>query len=273
MSVDERNSSTYRLFDTNRNHNSFVKFDSETGRLILQRSIDRELLCIEHICDCTKCQLKIEIIEWQQSITTYAVLKLILIINDINDNEPMFNRDVYELNIMENVPINFLLQLESASDPDLNDNSRIGYELISLNKSLSLPFELHHVEQSNTIALRVIGQLDRELDINDNTAVLERQWINLNVSEDTQIGTELTRVIATDADIGLNGKIHYSITNGIPTVWIDYFRINEITGVLTLVSPLDYESEQYFRLTIQVKDLGESSMPVFCTIELNITDR
>ncbi|CAF1538480.1 unnamed protein product, partial [Didymodactylos carnosus] len=67
--------------------------------------------------------------------------------------------------------------------------------------------------------------------------------------------------------------LRYSITNGIPSVWIDHFRINEITGVLTLVGPVDYESEQYFRLTVQVKDLGESSMPVFCTIELNITDR
>jgi hypothetical protein len=41
---------------------------------------------------------------------------------------------------------------------------------------------------------------------------------------------------------------------------------------LTLVSPLDYETEQSYRLTIQVRDLGENSLACFVTIDILILD-
>ena len=41
---------------------------------------------------------------------------------------------------------------------------------------------------------------------------------------------------------------------------------------LTLVSPLDYETEQSYRLTIQVRDLGENSVARFATIDLFLID-
>jgi len=41
---------------------------------------------------------------------------------------------------------------------------------------------------------------------------------------------------------------------------------------LTLVGPLDYESEQSYRLTIQVRDLGENSLARFITIDIFIFD-
>ncbi|CAF4985523.1 unnamed protein product, partial [Rotaria socialis] len=41
---------------------------------------------------------------------------------------------------------------------------------------------------------------------------------------------------------------------------------------LTLVSPFDYESEQSYRLTVQVRDLGENSLANFATIDIFIID-
>lgn len=68
--------------------------------------------------------------------------------------------------------------------------------------------------------------------MNDNSVVLSETHIHLNIKENTPIGTELTRINATDKDIGLNGKIHYSISNGLPSSsWMDYFRINDSTGM------------------------------------------
>ena len=43
--------------------------------------------------------------------------------------------------------------------------------------------------------------------MNDNPVVLAETYIRLNVSENTSIGTELTRINATDKDIGVNGKV------------------------------------------------------------------
>jgi hypothetical protein len=43
--------------------------------------------------------------------------------------------------------------------------------------------------------------------MNDNPVELPETHIRLNISETTAVGTELTRVNATDRDIGLNGKV------------------------------------------------------------------
>ena len=88
--------------------------------------------------------------------------------------------------------------------------------------------------------------------MNDNPVELAETHIRLNISETTAVGTELTRVNATDRDIGLNGKvdgvfrsidhsngggalfgqIYYSISNGLPaSSWMDYFRIGDSTGM------------------------------------------
>ncbi|CAM4868803.1 unnamed protein product [Rotaria socialis] len=293
------NTITYRLFDTGRNHNSFVRYDALNGHLLLARSLDREYLCSQHACSCTQCQLTIELIEWQ---IPYRLLQLVLNIDDINDHVPTFSSKNYQFNLMENVPIGYEISLEQANDADLSENSRINYELKYLHeKNNDGPFEIV-TKINGGLALKVIKEIDREEqdhyeyeliafdngqpkrqsstklyikidDMNDNSVVLAETYIRRNISENTPVGTELSRIHATDKDIGLNGKIHYSISNGLPSSsWMDYFRISDSTGVLTLVSPFDYESEQSYRLTVQVRDLGENSLANFATIDIFIID-
>ncbi|CAF1149125.1 unnamed protein product [Adineta steineri] len=289
------NNIIYRLFDSGRNQNSFIYYNTSNGHVLLEHLLDREDLCLQHICSCSKCQLIIELIEWQ---TPYRLLRLILNIEDINDHKPKFSSEIYQLNIIENVPFGYELPLESAYDTDLGENGRINYELLSLNDG---PFELI-MKINGGIALKVIKKIDREEkdfyeydliafdygqprqqssaklyikidDMNDNSVELSETYIHLHVSENTPVGTELAYINATDKDIGLNGKIHYSISNGFPSSsWMDYFRIGESTGILTLVNSLDYEIEQSYRLTVQVRDLGENSLSSFVSIDISILD-
>ncbi|CAF5142123.1 unnamed protein product, partial [Rotaria magnacalcarata] len=118
------NTITYRLFDTGRNQNAFVRYDALNGHLLLARSLDREYLCSQHVCSCTQCQLTIELIEWQ---IPYRLLQLVINIDDINDHVPTFSSKNYQFNLMENVPIGYEISLEQANDADLNENSRINY--------------------------------------------------------------------------------------------------------------------------------------------------
>jgi hypothetical protein len=43
--------------------------------------------------------------------------------------------------------------------------------------------------------------------MNDNPVVISETYIHLHISENTPVGTELTRINATDKDSGLNGKV------------------------------------------------------------------
>ncbi len=147
---------TYRLFDSGRNQNSFIYYNTSNGHILLSHSLDREDLCLQHICSCIKCQLIIELIEWQ---IPYRLLKLILNIEDINDHKPRFFSDNYQLNLMENIPIGFELPIESAHDNDLGENSRISYEL---KNSYKTPFQLITKLNGGGLALKIIKEIDRE---------------------------------------------------------------------------------------------------------------
>lgn len=52
------------------------------------------------------------------------------------------------------------------------------------------------------------------LDVNDNAPVFQRRDYAITVPEDVAVGTEVLRVLATSADIGLNAEITYSIRSG-----------------------------------------------------------
>lgn len=148
----------YRLFDSGRNHNAFVDFNSSTGHLRLARAIDREDLCAEHICSCLQCQLIVELIEWQ---APYRLLKLLFTIGDINDHSPMFPSSICHVQLMENSPLGFEVSLEHATDLDQGENSRLTYELKYLNGVGQGPLEF--VSKSNGgLSIRVSGSLDRE---------------------------------------------------------------------------------------------------------------
>lgn len=53
---------------------------------------------------------------------------------------------------------------------------------------------------------------------------------------------------------------------------MEYFHIDEFTGILILINSLDYELEQSYHLTIQVRDLGENSLAQFVSIDMTIID-
>ena len=152
------NSITYRLFDTGRNQNSFVRYDSSTGQLLLARPIDREFLCSQRICSCTQCQLTIELIEWQ---LPYRLLQLILNVDDINDHTPMFSTRHSQFSLMENVPLGYEIPLEQARDADLGENSRINYELQRLDSHSDGPFSLV-TKINGGLVLQVMREIDRE---------------------------------------------------------------------------------------------------------------
>ena len=151
---------TYRLFDSVRNQNSFVNYQSSSNHLVLARSIDREQLCTDRICSCSHCQLLIELIEWQPP---YRLLKFHLIIEDINDHSPEFPSDIYHYTVLENIGIDYELNLDQAQDNDFGENSRLNYVLQSLDdeKSSKSLFELL-IKSNGALSLKVCENLDRE---------------------------------------------------------------------------------------------------------------
>jgi len=65
---------------------------------------------------------------------------------------------------------------------------------------------------------------------------------------------------AVDHDSGTNGQIKYTLLQSIQVPAFAYFKINENTGQLSLVTPLDYETSSKHVLFIEAKDNGNPAL-------------
>lgn len=62
-------------------------------------------------------------------------------------------------------------------------------------------------------------------DANDNYPVFDEEIYSVLVSENMTVGSEVTRVTATDLDAGVNSELTYILTGG-----HGHFMINRTTG-------------------------------------------
>lgn len=75
-----------------------------------------------------------------------------------------------------------------------------------------------------------------------------------NVSEDTFIGTSLFQIMATDSDPQEAGELVYSLSNIPEKSGQAIFKVDAVTGVITLQQPLDYEIDVMYRIIVTATD-------------------
>ena len=99
------------------------------------------------------------------------------------------------------------------------------------------------------------------VDANDNSPQFERSSYNVAVSESSAVGTSLLRLHALDPDLGHNGAVIYRLLaasspasqhqhhqhqdqqDAVP------FSVDNLTGVVSVIAPLDFEQQQTYQLT------------------------
>ncbi|XP_046803384.1 protein dachsous, partial [Lucilia cuprina] len=116
--------------------------------------------------------------------------------------------------------------------------------------------------QSSAIAVKI-----EILDVNDNAPSWQEDPIKIQVSELASEGSVIYNFSATDADTGLNGQIQYKLLKYSPKSWNveklpkeerDLFNVDILTGGLTVMGPLDYETIKEYILIVQAFDLAEN---------------
>lgn len=85
-------------------------------------------------------RLDIALYKETESLDVLETKRLNVIVADVNDNEPKFERLAYKYEIVENNPANVSVGLVKALDKDLNENGTIEYffpsgSLISYNST------------------------------------------------------------------------------------------------------------------------------------------
>uniref|UniRef100_A0A8B9M4U7 Cadherin domain-containing protein n=1 Tax=Accipiter nisus TaxID=211598 RepID=A0A8B9M4U7_9AVES len=220
--------------------------------------------------------------------TSTAQVSIILL--DVNDSPPSFISPKLTY-IPENTPIDTIVFKAQATDPDSGPNSYIEYSLL---RPLGNKFSIGTIDGE----VRLTGELDREamsnytltvvatdkgqpslssstdvvvivLDINDNNPLFAQKLYKVEVGENTLTGTDLIQVFATDGDEGTNGQVRYAIVSGDAN---NEFRIDSVTGVITVAKPLDREKKPSYTLTVQSADRGSSPRTDTTTVSIILKD-
>lgn len=100
--------------------------------------------------------------------------------------------------------------------------------------------------QSSSVLVRV-----EILDVNDNAPKWPTDPITITIPEDSVVGSIVYNFTATDADTEANSEIRYSITQQGP---VEVFSLDPLTGMLTLINQLDFESISEYILVIRATD-------------------
>ncbi|XP_067630827.1 protocadherin-like wing polarity protein stan [Eurosta solidaginis] len=275
---------------------SLFKVDSRTGVVTTSASLDRELMDVHYF----RVVATDDSFPPRSGTTTLQVNVL-----DCNDHSPTFEAEQFEASIREGATVGSTVITLRATDQDIGKNSEIEYGIESVTDGTGTlqdqEMPIFRIDsRSGVISTR--STLDREtsdsynlivtasdmasaqserktatatviikiLDDNDNYPQFSERTYTVQVPED-QWGDDnvVAHIRATDADQGNNAAIRYAIIGGNTQ---SQFSIDSMSGDVSLVKPLDYESVRSYRLVIRAQDGGSPSRSNTTQLLVNVID-
>ncbi|XP_044577360.1 protocadherin-like wing polarity protein stan isoform X2 [Cotesia glomerata] len=255
--------------------------DSITGKVTTRAKLDRESVELHYF----KVLAVDDSFPPRTGTTTLQINVL-----DANDHPPTFEWPEYEAPIRETVPLGSTVIAVKATDKDSGRNAEVEYNILSTTgggtTSIAQDSETFRIDQksgvvttrmsldrektevytvlitasdlSNTVSLRKTATttlIVRILDDNDNYPQFSERSYSTTIPEDIDYTTNpiIAHIQATDADSGPNAAIRYNIIGGNTQ---NTFSIDSLSGDVTLVKPLDYETIDLYRIVVRAQDGG-----------------
>ncbi|XP_072486685.1 protocadherin beta-2-like [Notamacropus eugenii] len=266
----------------------FLHLNHRTGDLLLREKLDREELC----GTAEPCVLPFQIL----LENPFQIVRAELIVEDVNDHSPVFLDSEMVLKIPENTSPGTVFVLENAQDLDAGSNSLLNYTIspnshfhsqirnnskgkrypeLVLDKALDrekqseITLTLIVVDggvppRSGTVQVRVLV-----VDVNDNAPMFTQSQYEVQIPENSSIGSKVFTVSATDSDAGNNADISYTFLHASESIR-NIFQLIEKSGELYLKQKLDFELTQSYTIDIQATDGGGLSAE--CSVIVQVID-
>lgn len=172
-------------------------------------------------------------------------------VRNVNDNRPVFSQPSYTFRVPENSAFSETVVATDADDDAITYRAVSGFVLgveldifsgeISSAPGFFFDFEaqnshllvLEAVDSSFSVAVNVSIVV---LDANDLPPVFSQDVYMVDINESLPLGASVIRVFAEDGDTAENAAIEYSLNPQ------GAFRINQLTGVIFVSGPLDFDA-------------------------------
>ncbi|XP_078267129.1 uncharacterized protein LOC144599766 [Rhinoraja longicauda] len=260
------------------------KDGSKIAEIILEKPVDRER---NPSFDLVLTAVDGGIPHWS------GTTRVLITITDINDNAPAFDRDIYSVDVLENVPLGTLLIKVHAIDLDEGSNAEFKYSFSHFaSQKVRALFNL----DAETGEIKVAGQLDFErvcdyeldvqavdtlpnvghakvlvsvVDVNDNAPDIKLTSVRKVVPEDAVTDTVIAVFAVMDRDSGENGLVRCQILVNIP------FKMEPTLPnhyKIMTSKQLDRETISEYNISISACDAGSPSLTTIETITVSVSD-
>uniref|UniRef100_A0A4W6E3B3 Cadherin EGF LAG seven-pass G-type receptor 1a n=1 Tax=Lates calcarifer TaxID=8187 RepID=A0A4W6E3B3_LATCA len=217
-----------------------------------------------------------------------AAVNIHVVVQDINDNAPVFEKDELYIDVEENSPVGSVVARITAADPDEGTNAQIMYQIVEgnipevfqldiFNGDLTALTDLDYetkteyviVVQATSAPLVSRATVHiRLIDMNDNQPVLQDFEIIFNNYVTNKSNSFPSGIIgkvpAHDPDV--SDKLRYKFESGNE---LSLLLLNEDTGDLRLSRDLDNDRPLEAPMTISVTD-GLHRVVALCTLRVTI---
>ncbi|XP_044517576.1 cadherin-related family member 2 [Gracilinanus agilis] len=243
-------------YDISGRYSYFFAVNKDTGMVTLSSPLDYETLFL----------FSVTISVWDH--TNPEVQKqLQVIVQDRNDNQPVFQDTPYSTSINETLPVGSQVYTVRAEDPDTGLGGLVNYTILEVipntpenqklfsirsngtiflegplsynNKSMFYQLKLQSCDQdkNNTLCSQTVFLTITVIDLPDLDPQFLQEPYTASVGEDAPLGTSVLTLKTMDGDKGINDPVKFSISNSTRP----WFAINEQTGVITVNHSLDRE--------------------------------
>ncbi|XP_058828867.1 fat-like cadherin-related tumor suppressor homolog isoform X4 [Topomyia yanbarensis] len=249
-----------------------------SGEVFVVKPLDRESIA----------QYELGVIVTDGKFT--STTNISITVQDANDNPPYCLKYRYREQLSEGIhPGTFVVQIQ-ANDIDEPTNSRLRFYLTGngaedfnldkdsgqlktarqLDRESQSKYHLKaHVQDRDHPGWECSSQIEIVItDLNDNPPDFSMNPYSVTLPEDAEVGTLVTKIHATDADIGINRKIKYFFIDS----YRDHFRLAPDSGIVTLAKPLDREVKAVYNLTVRATDQGIPSLSNSAFLIVNVQD-
>ncbi|XP_013963249.1 protocadherin beta-3 [Canis lupus familiaris] len=220
-----------------------------------------------------------------------GIAQVHIVVLDINDNAPEFTQSLYEVQVLENSPINSVLVTVSASDLDTGNLGTVSYAFFHASEEIRKTFQLNPItgdiqlvkylnyEVMNTYEVDIEAKdggglsgkttvIVQVVDVNDNPPELTLSSIASPIPENSP-ETVVAVFSVSDPDSGDNGRIMCSIESNLP---FNLKPSEENFYTLVTNGALDRESQAEYNITITVSDLGTPRLKTQHNITVTVSD-
>lgn len=211
---------------------------------------------------------------------------------DTNDNEPKFDRDLYNATITENKAPGQMITKVTASDSDQENNAEVHYAIepnfrskfevdsstgiirakveFDREQESSITFKVYAADNGTPVPLTATATVKLNIeDDNDEFPTFNKSSYNFQVMENKNADFVVGTVLATDKDIGSNAAIVYTLPFSYQNA---PFSINPSTGEIKTNRRLDREAKPSYTLSVMATDRGVSPKNSSCTVTVTVLD-